>query len=318
LSARWLKWLGACAAIVGTAFFLASVFATLRWHDLAPRLTLRACTALFLAAACYAATVPLAARAWQLLLDAIGARQPYRRLAAIMLTTQVAKYLPGNVGHLVGRVGLGMRAGIPVAVLAASLLFEIGLLLLTGVLVGVLALLVARASPVSLPGAHLNPVALAAIVAFVVLGIAAAWRRLVPHLGRFLPRSMVADATLRTPGVGTLARVGVFYVLAYLAIGASAAVMARGLDLSPLPGMALLTGAFGIAWVIGFVTPGAPAGVGVREAVLLLLLTPSLGEGDAALLVLALRVATLLGDTLSLVAGLLLLPRPASRAQQEP
>ena len=40
-----------------------------------------------------------------------------------------------------------------------------------------------------------------------------------------------------------------------------------------------LTGIFATAWVAGFVTPGAPAGVGVREAALTVGLTPICGAG---------------------------------------
>src|SRR3546814_290966 len=43
-----------------------------------------------------------------------------------------------------------------------------------------------------------------------------------------------------------------------------ASVLVPGTAISPI----LLTGAFASSWLIGFVTPGAPAGFGVREVVL--------------------------------------------------
>jgi uncharacterized membrane protein YbhN (UPF0104 family) len=61
--------------------------------------------------------------------------------------------------------------------------------------------------------------------------------------------------------------------------------------------------------VIGFVTPGAPAGLGVREAVLLLLLAHGMGAANASLLILTLRIATTLGDMLCFVIGLAMMPR---------
>jgi len=98
------------------------------------------------------------------------------------------------------------------------------------------------------------------------------------------------------------------YVCAYLAIGASATTLAGGLYPATRPDFALLTAAFAIAWVVGFVTPGAPAGIGVREALLMLMLGPGMGTANASLFILALRIATTLGDILCFVAGLALMP----------
>jgi uncharacterized membrane protein YbhN (UPF0104 family) len=48
----------------------------------------------------------------------------------------------------------------------------------------------------------------------------------------------------------------------------------------------------------GFVVPGSPAGVGVREAVLVLTLEPHLPSDGALLLALSLRLVTTFGDLL--------------------
>ena len=46
----------------------------------------------------------------------------------------------------------------------------------------------------------------------------------------------------------------------------------------------------------GFITPGSPAGLGVRDTVLLAALTPLYGSGVAIGLSLSLRLVTTLGD----------------------
>ena len=55
-------------------------------------------------------------------------------------------------------------------------------------------------------------------------------------------------------------------------------------------------GAYVVAWLIGLVTPGAPAGVGVREAVLFFLLRPLLGQADLLEIILIGRLVTAAGD----------------------
>ena len=58
----------------------------------------------------------------------------------------------------------------------------------------------------------------------------------------------------------------------------------------------LFCGAFIVAWLIGLVTPGAPAGIGVREAVILLLLTPLLPESKLLVALIFSRMVTIGGD----------------------
>ena len=65
-----------------------------------------------------------------------------------------------------------------------------------------------------------------------------------------------------------------------------------------------------LAWLTGFLVPGASGGLGVREATMLLLLTPQIGEPTALALALSTRLITTLGDVL--FAGSCRLLRPES------
>ena len=59
------------------------------------------------------------------------------------------------------------------------------------------------------------------------------------------------------------------------------------------------TWCFALAWVLGFIVPGAPGGIGVREVVFTKLFDGTLGEGVAVCLAVVLRVITILGDLLA-------------------
>jgi hypothetical protein len=65
-------------------------------------------------------------------------------------------------------------------------------------------------------------------------------------------------------------------------------------------GLLVLTviGAYVLAWLAGLVTPGAPAGLGVRELVLLFLLNGMIGAADLLLATVLGRVVTVCGDVL--------------------
>tara|TARA_Y100000768_G_C23948357_1_gene668814 strand:- start:1356 stop:1664 length:309 start_codon:yes stop_codon:yes gene_type:complete len=58
---------------------------------------------------------------------------------------------------------------------------------------------------------------------------------------------------------------------------------------------------FSIAWIAGFIIPGAPGGIGVREAVIIFFITPIIGEAQGVAAAIGLRFVTLLGDVWFLI-----------------
>ena len=63
------------------------------------------------------------------------------------------------------------------------------------------------------------------------------------------------------------------------------------------------SGVFALAWLAGYLLPGAPAGIGVRESMMVLLFAPLLGEGVAIALGVTSRLATTLADAVAFVTG---------------
>lgn len=311
-----LKLLGTLLAVAGTLVFLYFLLASLRFEDLRPHLNLRFSIALALASVLYGSTVALSALAWKRLLAGMSVRGSFRQLSAIMFSTQIGKYLPGNVGQIIGRTALAIRQGVPASAVAISVVYEILLLLVTGVLVAIAAaalsqqgLALLREQRGALAGAALLSIALLAAIPLAA--------RLVPPLiARMAKRTGTADPRLLLPR-GQMIAAMLLYAGAYLVIGASAAVLAVALAPDARLDFALLTAAFAIAWVVGFVTPGAPAGIGVREALLTFMLAPSMGMTAATVLILALRIATTLGDILCFLAGLALMPSLRGTSPQQ-
>lgn len=301
----WSRRTGITLAIVGGAVFLAYAVSSIQLADLLPHLTWKTLLALVAAAFLYSLTVPISAWAWRHLLAAMGTRRRLVEMNVILLTTQIGKYVPGNVGHHIGRVGLALSHGIPSRVLFASIAYETFFLLLAGVLTGLVAALVSS-NGIAVLGHHRGVLEIAVVIAVMGLLMVPVLGRLLPRLlSALLPKLSLTELDLRL-GIKPCLLAFAGYTSAYLAIGSGIGVLSTTLFPSDLQDYALLTAAFAIAWVVGFVTPGAPAGIGIREGVLALILGAPLGPGNASILVLALRVATTLGDILCFLAGLLL------------
>lgn len=234
----------------------------------------------------YGAANVLLALAWRALLAGGGFHVARAWALRAYGTSQLSKYLPGNVFHLAGRQALGMAAGLPAGPFGKSMLWELLLLAAAGAAFACLAL------PLALPGTP-------AAWCIVLLGIgvcaltALAWRLFGRH------------------GVSA-----VCFQLGFLAIAAAIFVMLLAaidaFDGAAAAPWILVGGAYVTAWLIGLATPGAPAGAGVRELILLFLLRDLVHERDLLLAVVLGRVVTVGGDlSLFLLAGLLPASTPA-------
>jgi glycosyltransferase 2 family protein len=306
---RLYRPLGYTAVLIVTALFVWYVMRSLRGHDLSAYATPRAALGIVLAAILWSCGVPLLAIAWRGMLASVDVRKPLRELFAILGITQFAKYVPGNVAQYVGRVGMSLARGIPARPLAVTLILE------TLLIIAAAAATCATAGALSNIGldalrAHGRQLALVtALVVFVIIGLLTLRLAAPAFLRRFAPKYAPALEGTQLPAQSSLALAFILYCAVYFCTGVGLILLA-GLLLPEAPhDYWLLVAIFALAWVVGFVTPGAPGGLGVREALMVLMLAPLYTAASASVLVIAFRIATTLGDALTLVVGLAMLPR---------
>jgi hypothetical protein len=218
----------------------------------------------------YASANMLLGLAWYAILKFLGVGNVGRVWATkVYGLSQLAKYVPGNIFHLAGRQAYGMAAGIAAMPLAKSSALELGLIATSG---GMFAVLLA---PFVFPSVTPVVSAFLFIIATVVLSL----------LLRYFVSYSLAWALLWQT---------VFLVISgCIFVWILTVVSHDQLESLSLP---FLCGAYVIAWLVGLVTPGAPAGIGIREAVLLFLLGNTLPHADLLLAVLLGRIVTVLGD----------------------
>jgi uncharacterized membrane protein YbhN (UPF0104 family) len=199
--------------------------------------------------------------------------------------------LPTNVLHLVGRHGLAYRAGVSHTPLIFATLAETGLLAMAAATVAIvfaLPLFLQYVSPVF----SINSPLLAVLIALGALGGASLfWFR---KQGLLKPRMGLAMT------VAFLLYVAFFLLNGALLWG----LIVSSTDVA-ITRYLFIFGVAAAAWLGGFVVPGAPAGLGVREVILTSGLEMA-GLGSSALAIaLGYRVITLGGDVIvALVAFL--------------
>lgn len=246
----------------------------------------------------YAVVLGLLAVAWWWLLGFYGQRPRLAEGYAIWTRSQIAKYLPGNVFHYVGRHALGRTVGLPHSALFAAHVTET-LSLVLG------AFLVIGSFRLAFRG---EPLALGVLLAsFVMIGLLWFWLerglRRAGRGSRFLS-SLPSASPWRW--IELMGPALILHVIFFVATGSLLFFLQAMIWPQTAPTFGHLVWAYALAWIAGTFTPGAPAGTGVREAVLTWELGLVLGQGEAALLALALRLVTLGGDLLSAGSGWLL------------
>lgn len=219
------------------------------------------------------------ALAWGRIITVLYKKVPINSCLAIYGISQIGKYVPGNVFHYVGKQFLGVAYGIPGKELAKSQFYEIILQLLSAI-----GFAIYIGYGYLFPGHNLVALlimAFAMILIFVTL---------------YFYNSMMLPALF-------------FYMLFLCALGALFASVIKMTSHFHYDAESLffIISAFAAAWLIGFVIPGAPAGIGVREAVLILLLTPSgLAEHDVFSSAILFRIVSVCGDFVFFLLGMLL------------
>ena len=268
------------AAVV--LFFAASSLAT-QWTKLETRLPhihfqwqwITVATALILV------TYALLIEGWRRVLEAWDSHLPFGVASRIWFLSNLGKYVPGNIWSLTAMGMMAKRRGLSAIAAAGSSVVMQTVSLATGTAI------------VMVTGAKLlgQPLLVGASVLILVLVLLAAPRFLPPlasWIGGLIGRD-IAPPTVPPTSIWTAALAS---SLSWLFYGVAFELFVRGL-LGSAPGeLSSYIAVYTAAYILGFISPIAPAGLGVREFTLAAFMT-QLGlanEADAALVAIAARL----------------------------
>ena len=220
---------------------------------------------------------------WVLLFRSSGTQIAVRPGMKLFLLTQAGRYLPGKIWQFVGAGILANTYNVPAAHCVSTTLLAV--LLNQGV--GILVAVTFFSSFFSRYLYLLSAVAVCALAGLVF--VSSPWfPRLLNAVSRLVKRPV---PKITVPSFPVLLIYAAFYAGIWFLFGLGFMYLSRGL----VPGGEHLsflqaTGALAAACVAGYLSLFAPSGLGVREAILTLLLSPVIGEAPAAMLALAARV----------------------------
>jgi uncharacterized membrane protein YbhN (UPF0104 family) len=242
---------------------------------------------------------------WRSVLADLGSRLSVVDAWRIFFIGQLAKYIPGSVWPLLAQMELGARRGILRSRSAVSVLISSGIMIVTGGLIGAVTLSLAA------PGSVVRYVwVLVAVPIGVLLLSPPVLNRLLDLALRLLRRPPAKQGV----SVRGLAISASWALFGWAMNGAMLYVLMRRLDGSDVSVALVSIGGYALSWVAGFVAVFAPAGAGVREAVMIGVLSTQANTSVALIIALVARALSVVADASAGAVGSLLVGRRQLRA----
>ncbi|WP_019851336.1 hypothetical protein [Desulfitobacterium sp. PCE1] len=195
-------------------------------------------------------------------------RIPHTTIIYIFSKSNILKYIPGNIFQYIGRNQLAFETNVKHTDLAFATIFDVGLLVLSSFLVSIFFLGEDAIHYIIQNGRISYWVILLSILISIAFTLIA-----------YRYREKVIESLRKYVGIINLKNFlkilfCITYYLIYLMFFVGIYLIILVFILKQEISFQLyldLIGAFNLSWVIGFIAPGAPGGIGVREAVMTLI-----------------------------------------------
>ena len=247
-------------------------------------------------------TVYISGNVWYNWLSFFSGKKNLRTEAVcVYAKANIGKYLPGNVMHYVERNLFVDKLGISQKKLTISTIMEMFSLVFVAVVISVTVsfgqLQEALYNVLGEKYGMIIALVIVAGLAFLGLVFIVFRKKLLDVLKDYKFSDFVKTFLVNMLCYAVvLSTLGVIMVVLYCYMGGE----------FTLESARLIIAGYIIAWVMGFVVPGAPGGIGVRELVITLLLGSVVGENLVVTLSVIHRLITILGDFLAYLVRLVI------------
>lgn len=229
-----------------------------------------------------------------------GKKIPFSEVMPVYTKSNIYKYLPGNVLQYVGRNQLASNMKISHVDVACATILDIIFCVIGTGLVAVILLGGRISELMSQYGKQIVIVGVAGVL-IIAAAVMVLFLKFREKFREYISRYSKA----LSPGNRANLIRGVLYYLAQNAVSSVMYFISLSLIFNGEASVSELvsyTGAFLFAWILGFVTIGAPGGIGIRESVMIFVCGEKFAD-KILLFVLVMRVASTLADVIAFFIG---------------
>ena len=225
----------------------------------------------------------------------------YSSVAYVMAKSNLLKYIPGNVFQYVGRNELAIEKDLKHSEVGMATMFDVVTNLMAAAILGNIFYLEGFLKVIEALGSKIALVLLVAIVAIILIVCIIYLKKkdiIFKYLGLLKSKSNIKTCLLNF----------LFYMInmfinALLFVITLIFILDINMSFSE---MYVLMGAFMLSWIVGFVVPGAPGGIGIREFVITLLIPNGINIEIILVGMVVYRFINIIGDVLGfLFAGII-------------
>ncbi len=232
---------------------------------------------IFLLSILYAIFLFIIPIGWKSIIENLSKNKLSISLIWIWLKTNIYKYLPGNIFHYAGRQILAKKVGISHTILIKSNLIETLLMLITTLIISCIILILFydfnMVNPYLIFLNKTNIYIASVLIIFILI-----------FLNRY-----------KNINIFSYINVILYYCIFFFGIGFIAYIILN-YQMQVSFSYFLITAIYAFAWLVGFVTPGAPGGIGVRESIFVVFSNGLLSMSDALVLSMVLRISNIIGE----------------------
>ncbi|MFB5649513.1 lysylphosphatidylglycerol synthase domain-containing protein [Leptospira wolffii] len=260
------------------------------------------CLIIFVCTLLYLTTTIIGGVNWGILLRDFGIQ--INNVEAIKITafTQFGKYLPGNVGHHLGRLYIAGRKGIPAIVTIQTIFYETVILIATSLLIGLSGVIKTYNNPWDFW------IRFSLVSLFIIASLTLP-SKLLPSINKMDFKwltKLKGNADLLSLNYSTIPKIISLNALSLSISGITLQILSIYIFHSHEENPLFLISAYTASWLLGYLIPGAPAGMGIREVTLMSMLSIEYDQETALALTILLRVISLTGDGLCfIISGLI-------------
>jgi len=264
------------------------------------------------AAIVYALLYYILGYGWWMIMQAVNPidKVHFWKVIGIYMKTNIAKYIPSNLMHFAGRHMLSSNVKITHKYLLLSNVIEITLLSGIACIISVMSLIFGIVNlPEKLIVLFNGPRALLPISMVIIGVVVVLYKGYLPRIFFFL-KLVISPAN-----INKYIRVLLCYIVYFLTCSVILYLIYKLLfgyqfnELSYLYFISVLT----VSWLIGYVMPGAPGGIGIREFVLLAFLSYTFTNELAVMSTILLRVINVIGDIIAWLMGEVIFHKQTSK-----
>jgi len=282
MSKKLLNFAGIC--LVALCFYYVGVSIWKNWKEInATELSYIQILGLVILSILYASLLSLIAKSWHLILQILTSKPLDQKLVTkTYARTQIAKYLPGNVFHLVGRVYYAKTIGSDKKQVTYSLLIESFGLVLASMLIAIPAIFlgISDHSWLALGSSSVTLLFITIVVAILSLYF-------------FYTRKQELACPNLIQWLVPLRHYCLFFLLSSMIFVAVSNLIELQMTLKEVIFIASM---YSLSWCIGYLIPGASAGLGIRESALIWSLSSVAPVHLAVVCALLMRLVTTAGD----------------------